>query len=75
MAIVSSVYGFSTASGSPVPPTCSPPISSRVSLAKELLEGLVEDLAVRLSTSAAVVAGDISAMLWNGVSRTPRLSA
>src|SRR4029453_12320808 len=27
------------------------------------------------STSACVVAGDISAMLWNGVRRTPRLSA
>ena len=27
------------------------------------------------STSASVVAGDISAMLWNGVSRIPRLSA
>ena len=27
------------------------------------------------STSAAVVAGDISAMLWNGVSSTPRFSA
>ena len=27
------------------------------------------------STSAAVVAGDISAMLWNGVSRIPRFSA
>ena len=27
------------------------------------------------STSASVVAGDMSAMLWNGVSRMPRLSA
>ena len=27
------------------------------------------------STSAAVVAGDMSAMLWNGVISTPRLSA
>ena len=27
------------------------------------------------STSASVVAGDISAMLWNGVSRTPRFRA
>jgi hypothetical protein len=29
---------------------------------------------VWVSTSASVVAGDMSAMLWNGVSSTPRFT-
>ena len=40
----------------------------------QLEHGLAEHLRVP-STSASVVAGDMSAMLWNGVSRMPRLSA
>jgi hypothetical protein len=34
-----------------------------------------ENAAVWQSTSASVVSGDMSAMLWNGVSRMPRLRA
>ena len=49
-------------------------LPSNDQLRGELESCLAEDLAVR-STSAAVVAGDMSAMLWNGVRRTPRLSA
>ena len=53
----------------------SPRPAPRDSGGRELGDRLAEHLRCAASTSAAVVAGDISAMLWNGVSRMPRLSA